>query len=61
MKTNTKHEFVFYYKDRVRTANNKEQALSVFRNGGFYMAVCYFPEHSASFRIIENEEDILSL
>lgn len=55
-------KFVFYYKDKVRSTSEKENALTMFKGGGFYKAVCYFEnEHPACFRIIETEEDIMSL
>lgn len=55
-------EFVFYYKDHLRSVTSKEKAVELFNAGGFYKAACYFSkEHPACFRIIETVEDITSI
>ena len=51
-----KYDFCFYYNDKVRTTNDKNEALGIFRCGGFYKAVCYFPRYGG-FRLLENKED----
>jgi len=56
------YDFEFYYDGQVKTCQTREEALQIYNAGGFYKAVCYFPnEHSACFRIIEAAEDITSL
>ena len=54
-----KEEFVFYFDNKVRHTQNREEAIKIFRDGGFYKAVCNFNWYNTvGFRLINKEEDI---
>ena len=48
-----KYDFNFYFETKVKTTNDINEALKIFRCGGFYKAICYFPRQSFDcFRVL---------
>ena len=53
-----KYDFNFYFDTKVKTTSDINEALKIFRCGGFYKAICYFPLQSFDcFRVLEKESD----